>query len=203
MLDIMLATNNVKKAGEFRDLVRGLPVKLHFPEELPSPVEVDEDGNSFEANARKKAEAFARASGTWALADDSGLEVDALGGRPGVHSSRFAGPDANDRTNNAKLLRLLSGVGADRRAARFRCTLCLRSPDGREILAEGTAEGRILEETRGTGGFGYDPLFLVPSEGKTFAELGAAYKSRHSHRARAMAVLRERIVALVEGTEVS
>jgi XTP/dITP diphosphohydrolase len=164
MFEILLATQNPKKVREFRDLFDGLPVALRLASSLPAPLEVVEDGTTFEANARKKAAAFAEASGGWALADDSGLEVDALEGRPGVRSSRFAGPDTDDRKNNERLLAMLRGIPTERRGARFRCFLCLRDPGGREIAAEGSAEGRIVEEPRGEEGFGYDPLFLVPSE---------------------------------------
>jgi len=202
MLEIVLATNNPKKRLELEALLAGLPVRIVPPSELRNPPRPVEDGDTFEANALRKAVAFCEATGRLALADDSGLEVDALGGRPGVHSSRYAGEDGDDEANNRKLLAELEGVPDEKRTARFRCVLCLRGPQGSaetvEIFCDGRVEGRITRAPRGEGGFGYDPLFEIPSEGRTFAELGADYKNRHSHRARALAGMKEEIRALLE-----
>lgn len=199
MLEITLATNNPKKARELRELLADLPVNVQPASSLDDPPQVVEDGDTFEANARKKAIAFQSRTGGWALADDSGLEVDALDGKPGVHSARFAGTDGDDVANNAKLLESLEGVPDDRRTARFRCVLCLRGPDGEEVLSRGSVEGVIGHTKRGTEGFGYDPLFTIPAEnGRSFAELGAEYKKVHSHRGRALAALRDEIRAIVD-----
>ena len=198
MLEILLATNNAKKAEELRALLSDLPVTVRSAQDLDDPPRPVEDGNTFVANARIKAVGFGHvATGSHVLADDSGLEVDALEGRPGVYSSRFAGRDGDDEANNRKLLEELRGVPEASRTARFRCVLCLRSPDGDETLAEGVLEGRIADAPRGGAGFGYDPLFLIPSEGRTLAELGASFKQQNSHRARALAQMKEEIRSLV------
>lgn len=200
---LVFATRNRGKIIELRALLAGLqgdpaaaPAAIEvlsldeLDPSLPEVPEVIEDGETFAANATKKALAVSRATGLPALADDSGLEVDALGGVPGVMSARYAGPRATDEDNNRKLLVALQGVPAERRTARFRSVLALADtagPLGDEvILAHGVCEGRILEQPRGTGGFGYDPLFHVPALGATFAELGVGTKNDLSHRARAM-----------------
>jgi len=165
---------------------------MEFPA-WPPPVE---DGETFLANAEIKARYFARLSGLWTLADDSGLEVDALGGEPGVRSARYAGEPGDDKANNALLLERLKGVPAERRTARFRCAVVLS--DGHDVLAsaEGAIEGRIIEGPRGGGGFGYDPLFWVDEKGMTTAEMTAAQKHAISHRGQALRRLRERLTTL-------
>lgn len=153
-----------------------------------------EDGSTFEANARIKARFALAATGLPSLADDSGLEVDALGGRPGVHTRRFAGPNATDAENNAKLLRELAGLPPERRSARYVCVLALALPDGRLVTRRGTSRGRIATEPRGTGGFGYDPIFEPvgePPGGRTFAVFSEQEKHRISHRGRAARRMRE------------
>lgn len=202
-MQIVLATNNAKKAAELAAILGELPVTIVPASSLDDPPRPVEDGDTFEANARKKAVAFQAATGGWALADDSGLEVDALDGAPGVYSSRYAGVDGDDDANNTKLLEALANTPDAERTARFRCVLCLRGPAGEEILASGKLEGVIGRERRGDGGFGYDPLFLIPSEGKSLAELGAPFKNIHSHRARALAQLEEKIRSLVDRVETS
>lgn len=197
-ITVVLATSNQGKLLELRELFAGLPIQLVSSRQVLGPdFSVVEDGATFEANAILKATAVCRASGLVALADDSGLEVDALGGRPGVRSARFAHERATDAENNAALLRALAGESSP--AARFRCVLALASPwRSRVITAEGTCEGRITLEPRGTGGFGYDPLFLVDDHpGRTMAELGEAEKNRISHRARAAAALRPHLAELL------
>lgn len=185
---IVVASANPKKAAELAELLSGLKVQVvPRPPEVP---EVVEDGDTFLANARLKAVALAAATGDAALADDSGLEVDALGGAPGVFSARFAGESASDADNVALVLAELERVGATQppaRTARFRCVLVLRTPDGAELVAEGSVEGRLIQAPRGDGGFGYDPIF-VPSEGdgRTFAEMTGAEKQAISHRGRAL-----------------
>jgi XTP/dITP diphosphohydrolase len=180
---IVLATGNKGKLREFRGLLEGVFGNIVSLNDLESPPEVTEDGETFRENAFKKARAIAAYSGIPALADDSGLEVEALGGRPGVYSARYAGEGAVDTDNIAKLLSELQGVA--NRKARFVCFLALVTPDGKEITAEGTCEGVILTEPRGEGGFGYDPVFLLPEYDKTMAEIPAELKNKISHRARA------------------
>jgi XTP/dITP diphosphohydrolase len=197
--ELVLASRNRKKRLELQALLGVLDVNVRSAEEFPNVADVEEDGRTFLENARKKAHAFARATGLPALADDSGLEVDALGGAPGVRSHRYAGPNATDSQNNEKLLRELQGVPPPKRTARFRCAAVLAWPDGRVIEAEGACEGILLDAPRGAGGFGYDPLFFVPEHGKTFAELPAESKNAISHRARALERLRALLVKRLRG----
>jgi XTP/dITP diphosphohydrolase len=186
MTQVILASSNAHKLEELQALF-GAAGALDFVL-APGPLEVEETGATFAENARIKAEAYARAFNAPALADDSGLCVDALGGRPGVHSARYAPSDAE---RIAKLLGELDGVPAEGRTAAFVCAMALQFPDGRVIEVEGRCPGVITEGPRGEGGFGYDPVFLVPTLGKTFAELTAAEKNTVSHRALATAQLRE------------
>lgn len=200
ILSIVLATQNAGKLAELRALLSGLPIAiLGVDDALGGPLEVTEDGATFEDNAIKKARAVAQASRLVSLADDSGLEVDALGGRPGVRSARFAHDRATDAENNAALLRELDDVADAQRAARFRCVLALVSPGRGEVRTfEGACAGSIVRAPRGSAGFGYDPLFL-PDEGggRTMAELGPEAKNRISHRGRAVAALRPALLALL------
>ncbi|HXH73307.1 MAG TPA: RdgB/HAM1 family non-canonical purine NTP pyrophosphatase [Mariprofundaceae bacterium] len=182
-MKLVIASNNAKKRAEIEAILGGLSIEF-VPAADTRFVDVVEDAGSFAGNARKKAEAFAAANGCAALADDSGLCVDALDGAPGVYSSRFAGVDATDADNNARLLQLL--LQADNRRARFVCALNLALPDGRAVTAEGSVEGQILSSPAGNGGFGYDPLFYCPELGKAFAEATAAEKASVSHRGRAL-----------------
>ena len=186
-MDILLASRNRKKAAELRDLLSDLPVTVRSLEEFPEVAEVEEDGATFVENALKKALQAARATGLPALADDSGLEVDALGGKPGVRSARYAGEKADDRANNSKLLEALDGVPPERRAARFRCVIALALPDGEVETVEGDCRGVIHPAPRGTGGFGYDPVFYYPPLERTFSELTPEEKGRVSHRGKALA----------------
>lgn len=182
----MMATRNRGKLRELEVLLAGIPVELLTLEDLPGMPEVEETGETFLENATLKAVMIAQASGILTLADDSGLVVDALGGRPGVYSARFAGEKADDWQNNMKLLRLLKGVSPERRTARFVSSIAVAEPNGRRVCsAEGRCEGVILEEMRGTGGFGYDPLFYIPELGKTMAELTMEEKNQVSHRGKA------------------
>jgi XTP/dITP diphosphohydrolase len=204
-VELLFATRNAGKLVELRALLADLGVRLYSITELEAArpglriPDVIEDRDTFLGNAAKKALEVSAASGLPALADDSGLEVDALAGAPGVHSARYAGPDADDAANNAKLLAVLAGVAAAARTARFRSVLALadtRGPLGGEVLtAEGTCEGVVLESARGTGGFGYDPLFYVPELAATFAELGVGTKNDLSHRARAMRAMKPKLAA--------
>ncbi len=189
---ILVATTNPGKVRELRALL-GQEVEWKSLADFPGIAEVKEDGATFAENARKKAIGYARATGLWTLADDSGLVVDALGGAPGVNSARFSGARAKgedrkvlDRRNMEKLLSLLRGVPREKRTARFVCHLCLASPEEVLVETEGTLEGLIAEEPAGTGGFGYDPVFFVPQLGKTVAQLGDQEKNAISHRGNAM-----------------
>lgn len=187
-----MATNNRGKLEELRSLSLCHEAEwVTVKDVLGMPLSVVEDGETFDQNALKKAEAACRATGCWALADDSGLEVDALALLPGVHSARYAGEGATDEQNNQKLLDALRGVPDHQRTARFRCVLALCFPSGEPpLLCSGVCEGIIGRAPRGEGGFGYDPLFVVEGVcGRTMAELPTAEKNQLSHRARAMAVL--------------
>ncbi|WP_428264708.1 RdgB/HAM1 family non-canonical purine NTP pyrophosphatase [Haliangium sp.] len=203
---LVFATRNRGKVVELRQLLAELALDVLSLDDVacerpdgPEIPEVDEDGDTFAANAAKKALAISRATGLPALADDSGLEVDALDGQPGVHSARYAGDDGDDQANNDKLLSALADVPPERRGARFRSCLALADVRGRlgdqVLTAEGACEGRITEVPRGDGGFGYDPLFYLPELDATFAELGVGSKNDRSHRARAMRAMRPRLIA--------
>jgi XTP/dITP diphosphohydrolase len=202
LLTIVLATSNHGKLLELRALLADLPVQLRSAAELlGEPPSIVEDGATFEENALIKARAIARATRTLALADDSGLEVDALGGRPGVRSARFAHERATDAENNAALLRELADVKEGARGARFRCVLALVDPwhESDVHVAQGSCEGSIALVPRGSGGFGYDPLFLVSGQdGKAMAELSEADKNRVSHRGRAVEALRAILIELID-----
>lgn len=204
---LVLATQNAGKAAELRALLAELPVRLvTLQEALGGPLTIAEDGDSFEINATHKAREVCRVTGMLALADDSGLEVEALGGRPGVRSARFAHDLATDAENNAALLREMEEI-AEPRAARFRCVLALASPWDRDVrVAEGRCDGSIARTPRGSGGFGYDPLFVVDGrDGRAMAELTEDEKNAVSHRARAVRAMRplliEAIGARLEETE--
>jgi len=185
VIKLLVATNNRGKVREYAELLDDLPVRLTFPAQEGLSLEVDETGETFAENAILKARAFAEASGLLTLADDSGLEVDALDGAPGVRSARYAGPGASDEDRYRLLFRRLAGVPAEGRTARFRCVVALATPEGEVQTAEGRCEGVIGFEPRGTHGFGYDPVFYMPDRGRTMAELLPEVKNRISHRARA------------------
>ena len=163
-----------------------MPITVCSLLDFPNLPETPETGNTFAENAELKAKAAAQATGRIALADDSGLEVDALGGQPGILSSRFAGPEATDREKYMRILDLLEGVPDEERTARFKAAVAIATPEGETVLVEGTCEGRIAREPRGENGFGYDPIFYLPDLGLTMAQLPASEKNRISHRARAL-----------------
>jgi XTP/dITP diphosphohydrolase len=193
-MTLVIASSNRAKIIEFKELLRGLPFQVvGVSDVLAEPPAIVETENTFEGNAVKKATIVAAATVMLTLADDSGLEVDALGGRPGVRSARFAHERATDAENNAALLAALADVPPDQRQARFRCVLALVDPFVRPgsppILTSGTCQGVIAKGPRGGGGFGYDPLFIVPDAGKTMAELSDAEKNTVSHRAVALRAL--------------
>lgn len=198
---IVVATGNRGKLEELSTLLGPLGVEIKSLADYPRVPEVVEDGETFAENAVKKAREVAGATGEIALADDSGLEVDCLGGAPGVYSARFAGEDKDDRENNKKLLRLLEGVPAEKRGAQFRCVVALAVPGGGVYTAEGVCRGVIGTMPEGQGGFGYDPLFIVPERGKTFAQLDMEAKNAVSHRGRAFALAREIIAGIIAGEE--
>ncbi|MDI3280373.1 MAG: XTP/dITP diphosphatase [Bacillota bacterium] len=189
---LVLATRNEHKVREIRQVLGDLPVTILSARDFPSLPPIEERGRTFQENALHKARTVAEHTGHLALADDSGLEVDALGGQPGVFSARFAGEGATDRENNEKLLRLLAACPEEARTARFRCVLALADPAGWADWVEGVCEGRIGYEERGSGGFGYDPLFIVAGLGKTMAELSPEEKNAVSHRGQALRAARAR-----------
>jgi len=181
---------NRAKARELIALLGEIPFEVRSLADHPGAAAPDENENTYRGNALVKARAAARLAGTWALGDDSGLEVDALGGAPGLHSARYGGPGLDDAGRCARLLEALRDVPDDRRTARFRCVIAIVDPDGREWVVEGVAEGTITRAPRGGGGFGYDPLFYYPPLGATFGELSEDAKARVSHRGLAAAAAR-------------
>jgi XTP/dITP diphosphohydrolase len=184
---LVLATGNPGKLRELKRLLAGTGIELVGLGDYPGIEMPEESGRTFLENARIKAEALGKVSRSWVLSDDSGLEVEALGGAPGVHSARYAGPGATDRENNLKLLAALQGIPPQQRAAAFVCVLVLRSPAGEEWSFTGRCRGRISETLSGSGGFGYDPVFLVsPDFSRTMAELSPEEKNRLSHRGAAL-----------------
>lgn len=184
---LYLATRNAGKIKEIRSMFSGLPVEVLSMDQAGKLPPITEDHLTFAGNAEKKARTICLFLNEAALADDSGLEVDFLGGQPGVFSARFAGEEAGDSENNAKLLNLLRGVPMEKRAARFRCALAIALPgEPAAIIVEETCEGYIVETPRGTTGFGYDPLFIYPPSGKTFAEMDLEEKNLVSHRGKAL-----------------
>jgi XTP/dITP diphosphohydrolase len=190
-LEIIVATKNEGKLREIRSILKDLSFKLfglnHF-EDVP---DVEEDGKSFSENGLKKARFYSKLFGRIAIADDSGLEVDALGGRPGIYSARYAGIGASDQENRKKLLTELEGVPISKRGARFKCAIAMVWPDGREVITEGSCRGKIGFKEVGKNGFGYDPLFIIPQYGKTMAQLSLQEKNRISHRGKALRKLRK------------
>lgn len=191
MSSIVIATHNEGKAKEFESLFSQFQIKVKTLKDYPELGEIEETGTTFEENAKIKAETIANALGKIVIADDSGLMVDALDGRPGVYSARYAGEEKSDEKNNEKLLGELEGVEEANRTARFYCALAVATPLEETNLVSGTCEGRITYETAGDNGFGYDPIFFVESLGKTMAELTKEEKNKISHRANAIRNLEE------------
>ena len=191
---MVLGTRNPKKLEEIVEILGDLRIEgIEFADltRFPQAPEVVEDGPTFEANARKKASELAAALGQWVLAEDSGLVVPALHGRPGVQSARYSGKHGDDAANNARLLAELAPLPDDRREAYYVCSIALADPHGQiQSVVEGRCHGTITRELRGSGGFGYDPLFLIPEYHRTFGEMSARVKHALSHRARALALLR-------------
>ena len=195
MHKIVIATNKSHKISEFRScfLQKGIEFELVTIKEAGFAGEIIEDADSFEGNAYIKAKTLCDHTGMIAIADDSGLVVDALGGAPGVYSARYAGEGATDMQNIEKLLHELKDVPADEKTARFVCAICVCRPDGERLFVSGSSEGIIIDELRGDGRFGYDPVFLYPLMNKTFAEMSSEEKNSVSHRGRAIESLLESI----------
>jgi XTP/dITP diphosphohydrolase len=199
--DLLVATTNSGKFAEVQAFLKKLPVRIVSLKSLINPPQVVEDGLTFEENALKKARTLAQFSGLPTLADDSGLEVDALNGAPGIRSARYAGEDGADERNNQKLLHELNNIPAEKRMARFVCALALYMPGTigmNEWTARETCEGRIAFALNGSQGFGYDPLFFYPPFGKTFGEIDREVKATVSHRGKALARLAEALPSLID-----
>ena len=193
---IVLATKNKGKIKEMRQLLAPMHIEVLSLADFAPVDDAEENGATFAENAMIKACYYFAHTGIPCLADDSGLEVDALGGRPGVYSARYSGEDATDQTNNAKVLQEMEGVEAEKRTARFRCSMALVG-DGTELTTDGTCEGILLTEERGSGGFGYDPLFYVPKFERTLAEMSSDEKNGISHRGAAVRKMAERIAEMM------
>jgi XTP/dITP diphosphohydrolase len=199
---LVVGTRNVKKREEMLELLADLPVEIRDLGAFPDAPEVVEDGATFEANARKKASELARALHHWVLAEDSGLVVPVLHGRPGVYSARYAGKQGDDDANNARLLAELRPLPEETYPAYYVCVAALADPNWEvQALTEGRCHGALVKELRGSGGFGYDPLFLIPEYHKTFGELSPVVKQALSHRARALAQMRPVLRRLLLGAE--
>lgn len=198
MSKLLIATNNRGKLREFKELLKGLPFELVGLAEVGITTVVEETGQTMRANARLKAKTLSARTGLLTLADDSGLEVDALGGAPGVLSSRYAGENATDAERVDYLLSKLKDVPWEKRTARFRCVIAITIPEGRVIFRSATCEGHIAFEPRGEHGFGYDPVFYFPRFGKTLAELPPEVKNRVSHRGKAARKARKVLEELAE-----
>ncbi|HTW91593.1 MAG TPA: XTP/dITP diphosphatase [bacterium] len=198
-MKLLLATRNRNKVVEMQRALEGTGWQVMLLSDVPGAPEVEEDGATFEENALKKARSAARFANLWTLAEDSGLEIDALGGEPGVRSARYAGEGASDADRIRKVLAQLVSVRDEQRMARFRCVMCVVEPCGDERCFEGRCEGRIAHCSRGSSGFGYDPIFIPEGYEQTFAELGLSVKSTISHRARAL----QQVIAFLRETEES
>lgn len=200
--EILFATTNQGKVRELKEAFKkaGVDIKIKTNQDLENPPEVIETGNTFEKNAKLKAHALAEYSNLPTIADDSGLMVDALNGAPGVRSARYAGEDHNDAHNNAKLLAELGGVKPEKRTAHFNTTIVVSMPNNfdKDLVVEGQCTGKILSSPQGKDGFGYDPLFFVPSKKKTFAQMTTAEKNEISHRGKAIAKLLQELPAWLE-----
>ncbi|WP_010630374.1 XTP/dITP diphosphatase [Sporolactobacillus vineae] len=192
MTQVLIASNNQGKIKEIKELLEDFDVNIRSLKDLNIVIDVPETGKTFKENAALKAEALSKETHLITIADDSGLSVDALHGEPGIYSARYSGPEKDSERNIDKLLGNLKGVPTDRRTAHFSCTLALSIPGTPTRFAVGRCDGVITTERRGADGFGYDPVFLVPDEKETFAEMGEAKKNRISHRARALQELRRK-----------
>lgn len=193
-MKVVLASQNRHKLSEIQTILSRYGMDVVLQSELGIEIDVDETGTTFEENSYLKAQAVCDATGLPAIADDSGLCVDVLGGEPGVYSARYGGPEyVSDLDRLNLLLKNLRGIRSEERTARYVCVITLLMPDGEKIVTRGTCEGMILSEPHGTGGFGYDPIFYIPREGMTFAEMGIERKNQISHRANALRMLCDRL----------
>ncbi len=190
---MIIATRNKGKIREIRGALKRLDLRIHALSNFSGVPEIEEDGKSFTENALKKARFYSKYFGKLTIADDSGLEVDSLNGLPGIYSARYAGEGTSSQENNRKLLREMQGLPISKRGARFVCILAVASPDGKEITIEGSCKGRIGFKEKGRRGFGYDPLFILPTRGKTMAELSLEEKNKISHRGKALKKLKRLI----------
>ncbi len=196
MIDIILATKNRHKVVEIAEIMKDMPVRLRSLADFPDIPDIEETGDTFAENALLKARAVFQKTNLITLSDDSGLEVDALNGAPGIYSARFAGETKSAAANNAKLLRELQNMPEAKRSAQFRCVVAIVTPDF-EKTVEGIVRGKIIRAPRGEAGFGYDPLFIPDGYSQTFAELGAEVKNRISHRAKAFTAAKEMLKQLI------
>lgn len=198
MKEVLIATNNQGKKKDFEALFQPLGIEVLTLRDLDEPIDVEETGKTFEENAILKAETVARLLGKTVIADDSGLEIDALDGEPGVYSARYAGKDSTDNANIDKALDALQGVSKENRSARFTCVLAIAGPAIETTVFSGSCEGVITTERQGENGFGYDPIFYVPSQHRTMAELTAAEKSEISHRGAALKKLQVALSTMLD-----
>jgi XTP/dITP diphosphohydrolase len=197
MRQLLIATHNPGKVAEYRALLGDLPLAVTFLTEFGITEDVEENEDTFEGNAILKARTYATMSGLWTWADDSGLEIDVLDGRPGVYSARYAGPGATDRDKYERVLAELAPFPATSWTARFRCVVAIATPQGKVNTRSGTVEGMITDRPRGEHGFGYDPIFYLPAFGKTMAELHPGVKNNISHRAEAAALAKELLAKML------
>jgi len=202
-MEIVLATQNPDKVREIKEVLKDLPIKILTLMDLGLKEKVEETGKTLEENALLKAKFWAEKTGKWALADDTGLEVEALNGAPGVHTSRYAGENASYEDNWKKLLKNMEGIPWEKRKARFRCVIVIVSPQGKRYIAEGSVEGYITLEAKGNKGFGYDPVFYVPEKGKTLAEMSLEEKNSLSHRGKALQKAKEIICNIIASSSFS
>jgi XTP/dITP diphosphohydrolase len=202
-MELLVATKNKKKLQEIKDILKGVDLKITSIADYHRLPRIIENGKTFKANAVKKAAKIAQASGTLTLGEDSGLCVDALGGAPGIYSSRFSGKGKSDLKNNLKLLRLLEGMPLGRRKAHYVCSVALADESGVIGVREGKCSGLIGFQMKGKSGFGYDPLFIIPKYKKTFAQLGERIKHKMSHRYRALVKIKPLLVTYLKSAKVS
>lgn len=195
---LVVGTKNAKKCREMQDLLHSLPLDVRPLSDYADIASVEESGETFYDNAAAKALGYARATGQWCVADDSGLEIAALEGRPGIYSSRWGGEEGNDALNNERMLRELRDVPPERRQARYVCVVVLAGPQGVLLDASGSCSGVIIDEPQGAGGFGYDPYFYLPDKGRTMAQLEPHEKHAISHRGQALRLLRSRLPQLLK-----
>ncbi len=200
-MELLLATENKGKIREIKQMLNDPRLKLLLLKDFPGLPKLHEEGTTFRENAIYKAKEFSKLTGKLSLADDSGLEVEALGGNPGVYSARFAGEDATDEENNSRLLKLLGDLPLHKRKAHFRCVMAVVSPEGWIKVAEGKCSGLIGFKPQGRFGFGYDPLFIIPEYNRTFGQLAPQIKNKLSHRSQALKKVRKLLEKMVKGVD--